>query len=95
MKYVTSLLALALTACGVVPPDGQCAPTAGEKAYWAGVEGSNTSAGYRKYLSDYPNGCYATTATNRLRIPVSAAEISRLAKTKAGGSVRKSGFRSY
>ncbi|WP_149141235.1 hypothetical protein [Gemmobacter caeruleus] len=72
-----SVSALVIAACQPVL-DPNCKPTEAEKKAWAGAQRAKSADAYRKFLSAYPDSCYAAMATNALRKPVAPVTARRL-----------------
>jgi hypothetical protein len=88
MKYLVAPLVLLLSACGLYQPADGCEVTSSDRSAWYEAVRMNSPDSYKAYLADYPNGCFATTATSQLRKAVERVELQALTGT---GSTASSG----
>lgn len=85
MKYLAALFTLTLTACGILQPTEGCTPTQSDEAAWSQARWANSADGYKAYLSEYPNGCYARAANFMLRKPVEPVALQGVAASAGEG----------
>ncbi len=89
MKYLVAPLVLLLTACGLYQPADGCEVTRSDRTAWYEAVRMDSPDAYKAYLTNYPNGCFATTATSQLRKAVERVELQGVAQT---GSTAASGI---
>ena len=86
VKYLVAPLVLLLTSCGLYQPADGCEVTGSDRSAWYEAVRMNSPDSYKAYLANYPNGCFATTATSQLRKAVERVELQGVAQTGSSAS---------
>lgn len=84
-KYILLVWASFLTAC--LPPDvdRNCGPYGEDGRAWAFAQKADTREAYRKYLDEFPDGCFVAEAAAKLKAAVPPKKIKKVPGGGPGG----------